>query len=298
MEGSIDGDFYFLRQASSAGGGAMTAAQQQETISRAVEEAVRRANEQSARERAELQASMERLLKEALARQNAQLEAERRQREGSGTSATPVTTQTPASAPAAAKTLATISPPAAQATSAANTGDIAPGDEWEYVAKDMRFGKKDRKLVLRVKAASKDGVLEEIEWDGRHVTEWVFGSKPMAIGSPSESEFMFAPHWDGSAFKSVLVEGGAGLCSRVFCELRLDRQTREKLTVPAGTFDAIRLDGWLYVKTQFGANAETTIWYSPDMRRVLKQTVDMRGVERYMNFNETLELSSFKRLAR
>lgn len=291
MEGSIEGEFHFLYQArpqSNALTGASGAAQQ-EAINRAVEDAVKRTNEQASRERAEMQASMERILKEALARQNAQLEAERRQRDER--------VPPPAATP---PTTASISPtPTSKSLTTGEIAGIAQGDEWEYVSRDKRFGKKDRKLVLRVKAATKDGVLEEIEWDGRRASEWVFGSKPMAVGAPNEAEFLFAPHWDGTAFKTLTVEGGSGICTSAGyrCELRIEKQGAERITVPAGTFDTIRMDGWLNIGTALArTEGEFTIWYSPETRRLVKQHTDVRaGIIRTVNFEEIIELQAIRR---
>lgn len=173
----------------------------------------------------------------------------------------------------------------------------APGDEWEYLATDEMFGKK-QKLVLRVKAAAADGVLEDIFWNGKHVLDWVFGSRAAAIGTPNESEFMFAPHWDGSEFSDFLVEGGRGFCTGAgsFCRISVKMTGSEKLTIAAGTFDAVRLDGWMTVGlAQYALQGRVTVWYSKDKRRLLKQSAEQAtSYTNFPKFKETLELTAIR----
>lgn len=196
--------------------------------------------------------------------------------------------------------LATIAPasgasgPSEQALAALAN---APGDEWEYLATDEMYGKK-QKLVLRVKAATADGVLEDVFWNGKHLLDWVFGSRAAAIGTPNESEFMFAPHWDGSGFSDFLVEGGGGFCtgSGKYCRISVKVSGPEKLTVAAGTFDAVRLDGWMALGSgPYVVPGRVTIWYSKDKRRLLKQTAEHQGLGSMIpKFKETLELTSIR----
>ncbi|MCF8152332.1 MAG: caspase family protein [Burkholderiaceae bacterium] len=334
--GSLDGDFYFKVGESPAD----TAKAQQEAVDRAiaeaiqraneqasrelqksisaqqvatdhaVAEAIRRSNEQAARERTELQQSMEKMLKEALARQNATLEAERLARQavnGGAQSALPrpapdATTGAPAAPPmqlssiAPGTALTSVMPPAKASAPLTN----AAGDEWEYLARDEMFGKK-QKLVLRVKAVSAEGVLEEIVWNGKPITEGLFGKRAAALGTPNQSEFMFSPHWNGDGLSAFYVEGGVSQCvgSTRSCILSLKVSGTEKLTVAAGTFDAIRLDGWIRILDDM-ANpnpGRVTIWYSKDHRRLLKQTAEMSR-NRSIFYKETLELSAVRPASR
>ena len=170
----------------------------------------------------------------------------------------------------------------------------APGDEWEYLANDEMFGKK-QKLVLRVKAVAAEGVLEELVWNGKPTLNWVFGPRAAAIATPNESEFMFAPHWNGSELSEFLVEGGNSVCTRpgVSCKLDLKISGNEKLTIAAGTFDAIRLDGTIMMGNSFlRGSGQVTIWYSKDQRRLLKQSATKYAGN--TKFKETLELSAIR----
>jgi hypothetical protein len=275
---------------------------QQAASDRAVAEAIKRSNEQAARERAELQQSMEKMLKEALARQNAALEAERAARGGGAPAPAAV-----APAPAAAQPiqLASIAPSAGVGAGTKPSPQMlgalsnAPGDEWEYLATDEMFGKK-QKLVLRVKAASAEGVLEEVIWNGRSVQDWVFGSGAAALGTPNESEFMFAPHWSGGEISDFQVDGGRGICIRFTCIIRLTKMGNEKQTTAAGTFDTDHFAGSIDISgTQpyiFRFRGKVEIWYSRAERRLVKQTAELFGGN--TKYKETLELAAIRRAAR
>jgi len=282
---------------------------QQEASERAMAEALRKANEQAAKERAEMQASMDKMLKEALAKQNAALEAERAAR-----LAAAAVGGVPASASAQAPSMVQAAKPVAEKpiqlasiapTTSAGAGSkpseqvlaslsSAPGDEWEYVARDEMFGK-TQKLVLRVKAATSEGVLEEIVWNGRSGVSWVFGPRAAALGTPNESEFMFAPHWNGDEVSDLVVEGGGSMCTSpgASCKLSLKVAGTEKLKIPAGTFDAVRLEGSITASIYNGSvSGPVTIWYSKEQRRLLKQSAELRGNR--FKFKETLELSAVR----
>jgi uncharacterized caspase-like protein len=279
---------------------------QQAASERATAEAVKKVGEQAARERAEMQASMDRMLKEALANQTAQLEAARAARAATA-EPTPVAASSPV--PVVTQThkpiqLASIAPTAPVGAGSKPSDQVlaslsnAPGDEWEYLANDELFGKK-QKLVLRVKAVSPEGVLEELVWNGKPILDWVFGARAAALATPNESEFMFAPHWNGSELSSVLIEGGSSACTRSSssCKLDLKISGNEKLAIAAGTFDAIRLDGSFTISGFRGAvSGRVTIWYSKDQGRLLKQSAEIRA-ER-VKFKETLELSAIRRAPR
>jgi hypothetical protein len=43
--------------------------------------------------------------------------------------------------------------------------------------------------------------------NGTVLIEWVFGARAAATGTPDESEFMFAPHWDGSELSNPMLKG-------------------------------------------------------------------------------------------
>lgn len=293
MEGSIEGDFYFHTAAAQPGTvSADSAPTQQEAIDRAVQDAVRRSNEQAARERAELQGSMQKMIEQALARQNAMIEAQGGKRENLQSASQGVVSPLPPTIAVAAlgpsTTLATSRPIAF-----ASGKGPQPGDEWEYLARDELFGK-NKNLLWRVKAVDQaSGVLEELQVDGKPVQEWVFDGKPYLLGAPIGSYFVFGPHWDGNTLPMLSVLGTGDCVGRLRCEVIAKLAGKERISVPAGTFDAIRFDGQLTTNgLALRFYGDISIWYSEKDRRLLKQTVKIRAQAAGFMADETLELQA------
>lgn len=282
MEGSIEGDFYFLPQAVAASQppAAEAVRSQQEAIDRAVQEAIRRSNEQAAKERAELQASMERMLQQALARQNEKLDEARKARDGVA-----------AAAPAAAAPAASVPPTPAAVPAGQSIGSARPGDEWEYVAQD-RFNK-IRKILFRVKAVDPAlGTLAEVLLNGKPVGEWVSDGKLSAIPVATDTEFVVSPIWDGKSVRPIDVVGTT-LCSSAKCTLALKEPVGEKIAVPAGTFDAWRVDGYLNALGRVSAlGGPFAFWFSKETGRLLRQSgqLNASGNAAHFSFQETIEL--------
>lgn len=293
MEGSIEGDFYFHTAAVQPGTvSADSAPAQQEAIDRAVQDAVRRSNEQAARERAELQGSMQKMIEQALARQNAMIEAQGGKRENLQSAS-----QGAVSALPPAITVAALGPSTTLATSRpmafASGKGPQPGDEWEYLARDELFGK-NKNLLWRVKAVDQaSGVLEELQVDGKPIQEWVFDGKPYFLGAPIGSYFVFGPHWDGNTLPMLSVLGTGDCVGRLRCEVTAKLAGKERISVPAGTFDAIRFDGQLTTNgLALRYYGDISIWYSEKDRRLLKQTVKIRAQAAGFMVDETLELQA------
>lgn len=257
--------------------------EQRATTERAVQEALRRSNEQAARERAELQASMQKIIEQALARQNSLIEEQggRKAEAQPAPAATVVASLGPATATAVARRESIGALKAAR-----------PGDEWEYLAREEIFGKQ-RKLLWRVKVAhSTSGVLEELIVDGKSIQEWVFRGQPEILGAPIESRFIFGPHWNGTALPALPVHGFGECVVKWRCELSSKVVGQERITVPAGTFDTIRIDGTL--RGSFTNNGVVSIWYSESDRRLVKQTFVIRASGIGFVANETVELQAVR----
>lgn len=306
--------------------------EQKASTDRAVEEALKKANEQAAQERLELKNSMERLLQEALARQAIQLAEERsRRNEASKNMVMPETKSSPvvptsigkeataSSSEVAPAPSVAMEMPTAQSSKLAmavptssiiqkaselpkEVGMVAdarihPGDEWEYATRDNMFGK-NGKLILRVKAVSPQGVLEEVIWNGKPGFEWVFGYGFSAIGTPNESEFLIAPHWIGDTIKTINVEGGVGTwqTGSAWCRLYdLKIIGTEKIVLGVGTFDSIRIEGRIAGNSYTSGTpgyGEIKFWYSPMFGRLLKQQATFRGMRQ--KFDETIELVAIR----
>lgn len=292
MEGSIEGDFYFHTAASSSPALMTTESphSQREAINRAVEDAVRRANEQAAKERAELQMSIQKMIETALARQNATINSQ------SGARPSSIPPGTVAHIPPALNLPST----SANAATGAQFWQPATGDEWEYVAKDELYGR-HRTLLWRVKAFSpKTGSLEALFVDGQFVTDWVFNGQPMAVGAPTESNFILGSIWAGQEIPQLSVYG-KGACARLNCDLRLKFVGNERITVAAGEFDALRFEGTYAIRngTMLGSTGTVTIWYSATERRLLRQKVRTHAITAMgSSIDETIELQAARKVVR
>lgn len=329
---SLTGDFYFIH-------GATLSEQfkeekeallhelkkQREAQERAMDDVLRKANEQAARERLELQKSMERMLQEALTRQEAQLAEERSRRnelavQGQRITSSPAPStneaaglqssgkisastteiqssgEKPLNLAIAVPSVAKSQPPLPLNPSERVIDDsVYPGDEWEYATRDDLFGKKG-KLIMRVKAVSERGVLEEVIWNDKYSFEWAFGKSIAAVGTPNESEFLIAPHWNGDGLKDIVIEGGAGawVAAAYFRIVNLKTVGKENLILRNGVYECIRIKGDIagsMVPPQVNYGS-IEFWYSTRFGRLLKQATVFMGQRQ--KFNETVELTAFR----
>jgi uncharacterized caspase-like protein len=257
------------------------------------QEAVRLAREQAERDRAELQKSMEKMLKEAIARQNAVLDAERKKwQEEQPVQPHQATAAAPATLVAALGPSTTLAATRPQAF--AGGKGPQPGDEWDYLARDNAFGN-NKRLIWRVKAVEPTaGVLEVLLVNGKPVDEWVFDGTPDLLGAPTESSFVFGPHWDGREFSKLSVHGTGECATKFRCEVTAKMVGRERISVPAGSFDAVRFDGQVIFATRSRVFGSISIWYSETDRRLLKQTVKINAQRLGIMADETLELQAVR----
>jgi uncharacterized caspase-like protein len=325
--GSLDGDFYFKAPAQQTDSGqlvqeAVRQAREQaerdrlelqqsmekmrrerEASDLSAQEAVRQAREQAReqaeRDRVQLQQSMEKMLKEALARQNAMLEAERKSWQEQQKAQSPQASAALAVTAAPATVVAALGPSTTMAATRplAFAGGKAPqvGDEWEYLVRDDLFGK-NKKLLWRVKAVvPSSGVLEELLVNGEPVQEWVFGNKADFVAAPIESKLIIGPHWDGSEILKLPVHGTGDCIARLRCLVTAKMVGKEQISVPAGTFDAVRLEGQITAfLSAMSIGGRISIWYSEKDRRLLKQTVNVRVPNAGFFTDETVELQAVR----
>ncbi len=167
------------------------------------------------------------------------------------------------------------------------------GDEWEYQSQDKLFGKR-KKLVWRVKSLEPDGALEELVVDGIPSQQWLFKAQPEVIAIPVETGFIFGSHWDIQTNIPAMAVKGTGECTqRMQCSIVDARQAGiERIFITAGSFDAMRINGSLLVKTNVGLQlrGQVTVWYSEKDRRLLKQVVTLRSTANAID--ETIELQA------
>jgi len=165
------------------------------------------------------------------------------------------------------------------------------GDEWEYLAHDKIYGKR-KKLVWRVRAIETEGILEELVVDGIPSQPWLYKNQPELIAAPIEMGFVFGPHWDTQSQIPEMTVKGVGECpQRLKCVVVARQAGIERITISAGTFDAIRINGTLILQSYtLGNRGEVTAWYSERDRRLLKQTVTMRSS--HGSIDEVVELQA------
>jgi len=166
------------------------------------------------------------------------------------------------------------------------------GDEWEYLASDKLFGKQ-KKLIWRVASIDGGNVVEELLVDGAMSHNWAFNGQADAIGVPIEMGFLFGQHWDTQTrIPELKVRGELGDCVRTMhCVIEGKVTGMERITIAAGTFDAIRIDGDLiYKHIAIQPRGRISVWYSEKDRRLLKQVASMRTDSR--RFDETVELQA------
>ena len=161
------------------------------------------------------------------------------------------------------------------------------GDEWEYLAQDNLFGKQKR-LIWRVKNVETSGIREELLVDGIPTAQWLFDGQPLMIGLPIDAGLMLGQHWQGSLPGSMRVSGTGACVARYNCVVDTKIWGPERITVAAGTFDAIRVDGSVTMTVPPMTIGTVRFWYSEKDRRLLKQNFQVNSPS--MRMNETLEL--------
>lgn len=168
------------------------------------------------------------------------------------------------------------------------------GDEWEYVARETMWGK-EKNLLWRVNAVLPDaaGVREDLLVDGIPVQQSTFNGKANLVGTPTDSGIFFGSHWDGQQFPTLSVIGTGECATRLRCEVTGKVTGLERISVPAGTFDALRIDGTIaisYSGPRFSNAGQISVWYSEKDRRLLKQTVSIHLASAGVQLDEIMEL--------
>lgn len=151
------------------------------------------------------------------------------------------------------------------------------GDEWEYASIDM-FGKKQVLIARVLESNSSEGIVEEFGAKRGALQEFAFNNRPTVVFNGSNSIAWFSPYWDGKnvGSTSVLNKGNCTNLQYVSgCKvLRAERLGSEKVTVPAGTFDADKLKIEIDLQSQYGSGwLILTAWYSKHEQRIVRQTI-------------------------
>ncbi len=185
-----------------------------------------------------------------------------------------------------------------------------PGDTWTYVVRDMRFKPDDRsrKYVHTVRTSAKSSIVEVVTAKGAEVGQHTYSSVFSATYRGGADLLEFAPF--AAAFQSlkagqpipaVRVQGLEGHSAWVSGDLpyRFDGGRvigSEQVTVPAGTFDAVRVElngrvsnlamGGSAIVRGYGRFRQI-VWYAPQVKRVVK------SLATGPNFTTQYELESY-----
>jgi hypothetical protein len=176
--------------------------------------------------------------------------------------------------------------------------ELRPGDSWTWVSKDS-VARTDSKSTREITAKEDDKYTTRItyEKDGR-VTNSISGLTldlnriRRVKGEVSDSGWFRFPLTQGKSWQvRELWPDGNGYVTVTYTAAGM-----EKITVPVGSFDAIKVIGegrWFNTTTKGEDVTEVTIWYAPDVRGIVRfhERRWMRGA---IGFDVTDELVSYK----
>jgi len=183
------------------------------------------------------------------------------------------------------------------------------GDTWTYVARDLRYRPNDRsrKYVHTVRSADASTITEQVMNNDKPLGEFTYTQSPTAVFRAGMIEvFPFASAFrtlhPGAAWGSIPIRGLQRINQTggapAWTIERANVVGNERIVVPAGTFDAIKVVFEGHVHTAVLGTTTTpglggyqdfteTIWYAPSAKRVAK--IVMEGA----TFTDGYELEKF-----
>jgi hypothetical protein len=196
-----------------------------------------------------------------------------------------LTPRPPVGAPAAAPAQASPQPSAQPAQTRASGSRLpSEGDTWTYRLKEPKRvdGPTERNYIVKVFAASAAGISEEYAIEGEVSGQWTHKSAPdvVPVGRPVLAPYLlaFGDLPPGGALGRVQVAEGA--CGSTYqCQASGRIVSWEKIKVPAGTFDTVRVEvdqNWRSVAMSGAQGAQAygarkiTVWYSAAAKRAVK----------------------------
>ncbi|MGE5638528.1 MAG: caspase family protein, partial [Clostridia bacterium] len=322
---SLKGDFYFVR-----GELPRSPEAQKLEVQKAVAEAVKREEEKAA----EIQRQMQMTIQELLAKQKADLEQAMRQQGRvpptapepqvvSAKSASPSVVLQPAKAEAVAIPVASSPKPAPEAATpeqplqvasaapasvaanAANSRLPTSGDEWQYVYTDI-LTRRQKKLAIDVVGVSPEGILDAGSLDGAAKVTSVHGPEALLKFIGGASEFwQFSPYLlafgdlaPGRRWESLTPLNDHFCNGMLNCSYSGRVVGPDRVVVPAGTFDAIKVEIDLHSQrgTGWGRDIfrQATFWYAAKAKRIVKSTVRTLAGYGVTQPDYDLELSAYK----
>jgi hypothetical protein len=192
-------------------------------------------------------------------------------------------------------------------TALASAGDSRlpkVGDAWTYDYVDS-FGRRHRRMRFAVTGVSPEGILESGGFaDGDRETTRAYTAGPSLV---FDGFFEFSPYLatsdiPGDTTWPALVALRYQICQRAGATCRFEGKVagREKVTTPAGAFDALKVVITFNGQgiAPFGTTStytwrELTYWYSESAKRVVKSNVHTRNGFS-LDDDYTIELVSYK----
>jgi hypothetical protein len=184
------------------------------------------------------------------------------------------------------------------------------GDTWTYrLTEPTRVdGPKQRDYTVKVSAVTANAILDQYAADMEQPGEWAHSAGGYIAGL---GRSLFAPYlfsFDRTReYGPIRVQIVDPACSGIyFCEATAQVAGRERVRVPAGTFDTLKVQvdhSWrasgtgsspsLAAKT-YGSR-RLTIWYAPEVKRAVKYTSrPVFGEFEPVDTNFDLELVSYQ----
>jgi hypothetical protein len=213
------------------------------------------------------------------------------------------------SAPPAVATLRASAQPTVVASAAPVAGLVAsgpaapkPGDRWEYVFNDRTAGRKSKRSV-EVTEVSGGAIHETISGDGLTAVSLAHAGGAYLVG-PGMVQFSpylqaFGELGPGRRFDSIATLRVADCEGVKECRVLPAAAVAERVTVAAGTVDALRIDIDIQItraSASGGAGsgrARLAYWFAPQARRIVKATgVSSGGAASMPDF--AYELVSYK----
>lgn len=169
-----------------------------------------------------------------------------------------------------------------------------PGDTWTYAVIDVLFkpGDRSRKYVHTVRNVNRGSIVEVVTLQGAEVSQSAFTADLGAVYRPRAEVLEVAPfatafrrlqageQWGPlkiQGMESIAIASTNNEVPYAFENARV--VGNERVTVPAGTFDSIRveLDGKISNVLLTGSsvmrgytNFTQTVWYAPEVKRIVK----------------------------
>lgn len=189
--------------------------------------------------------------------------------------------------------------PAPRTISSIELPALKVGDNWQYQKVDMFSGSVIRQYTMNLKAIQGDelqfdksimdraGNLLRVVEDGKVTTQW----------TPHRPQYVF-PLTVGKTWKDAGTIDNEKFISEHSLSFKVVRQ--ERVLVPAGVFDTLRVEGTGKYKSQRkdGKSGEGIVihryWFSPDVGRVVAYEYEESNWQGVINRKERDELLAYK----